>query len=156
MPDVFENENIYKNTFKNEYLKVDTRKLILLYKIHFRLPSIIKSIEEKGYRAYWWIGKAKDLIWALLIQGVLNDDDLEYYLEEHGNSLTFDTNLSEYLKDIASKKIRFILSDIGSDAKYCSFLENDPPKYTFLKTKVVFQEAMNIARKKYRWEKQTL
>lgn len=156
MPDVFESENIYINTFKAEYLKVDIRKIILLYNIHFNLPSIIKSIEEKGYKKYWWIGKAKNLIWALLIQGVLNDDELEYYLEEHGNSLVVDTNLKDYLKGIASKKIRFILFDIGNDSKYLHFLKNDPPKYTFLKTKVVFQEAMNIARKKYRWEKQTL
>lgn len=156
LTDVFESETTYKNTFKQEYLKADSRRIILCYKIHFRLPSIIRSIEEKGFNKYYWAGYAKNLIWALLIQGILNDKELEYYLDEYGYNLTFDTNFGDYLKDIASKKIRFILSDIAGQSKYQEFLESEPPKYTFLKTKVVFNEAMNIARKKYQWEKQTL
>jgi hypothetical protein len=156
LTDVFENETAYRNTFKSEYLKADTRKIILFYKIHFRLPSIIRSIEDKGYNKYYWAGYAKNLIWALLVQGILNDNDIDDYLEKYGYSLTFETNFGVYLKDIASKKIRFILSDIANQSKYSEFLESDPPKYSFLKTKVIFNEAMNIAKKKYGWEKQTL
>jgi hypothetical protein len=39
---VFENEQYYKETFKEKYLDVDARKLILLYKIQYRLPSITR------------------------------------------------------------------------------------------------------------------
>ncbi len=156
MPDVFEIENIYHSTYKEEYLKADTRKIILMYKINFRLPSIIRSIKAKGENKYFWADYAKNLIWALLIQGILNDGDLDYYLEEYGNSLTFETNFGEYLKDLASKKVRFILSGIAEKPKYQSHLQTDPPKYTFLRTKVVFQEAMEIARERYGWGKQTI
>lgn len=155
LTDVFENETTYKNTFKIDYQRADTRKIILFYKIHFRLPSIIRSIENKGYNKYYWAGYAKNLIWSLLIQGLLNDEEIDNLLEDYGYSLSFETNFGDYLKNIASKKIRFILADIANQSKYQVFLDNDPPKYSFLRTKAIFQEAMSLARRKFGWEKRT-
>ena len=156
LSDVFENENLYANTFRQAYLKADARKIVVAYKIHFRLPSIIRSIEEKGYNKYFWTGYARNLVWALLIQGILNDEKSEACLEEFGNSLTFENNYGEYLKDIASRRIRFILSDLADQPKYRSLLEEEPPRYSFLRTRAVFQEAMIVAKKRFGWEKKSI
>ena len=156
LSDVFENENLYANTFRQAYLKADARKIVVAYKIHFRLPSIIRSIEEKGYNKYFWTGYARNLVWALLIQGILNDEKSEACLEDFVNSLSFENNYGLFLKDIASSRIRFILSDLADQPKYRSLLEEEPPRYSFLRTRAVFQEAMIVAKKRFGWEKKSI
>lgn len=154
LSEVFENDNHYKNTFRKEYLKVDAALHVLLYKVHFRLPSIIREILEKGSQKYWWANKAKNIIWALVIQAVLNDDNLDDLIEDHGKSLSVASNLNEYLKSLGSRKIRFILGELIQQKKYSEFMEQE--QYSFFRTKVAYQEAMQIAKKKYGWERKSL
>lgn len=151
LTEVFETEASYTKTFKSDYLKSDARKIILLYKVHYRLNRIIQEIINKGWNKYYFASYARNLIWCLLIQAILNDDELEYLLDEFGNSLTVEANYNEYLKELSSKKIRFILSALIEDKKYQKFMAEE--KYSFFRTKVVYQDAMQIAKKKYRWEK---
>ena len=127
----------------------------MAYKIQFRLTPIIDKIKEQGKRKYEFVKHAKNLIWALLIQALLHDDNIDNLLNDYGHSLTrgIEVNFKEYLKETASRKIRPILSKLIENNNYMKSIEEE--KYTFLRTKVVYQEAMDIARKKYRWEKLT-
>ena len=155
LSDVFEDEKLYYKTFKKEYLEADSRRILLAYKIQFRLTPIIDKIKEQGKRKYEFVKHAKNLIWALLIQALLHDDNIDNLLNDYGHSLTrgIEVNFKEYLKETASRKIRPILSKLIENNNYMKSIEEE--KYTFLRTKVVYQEAMDIARKKYRWEKLT-
>jgi len=151
LAEVFENDNFYRSTFRPEYLKVSSELIVLLYKVHFRVNSVIKEIIEKGANKYWWANKAKNLIWALLIQGILNDAELEELVENHGRGLSVASNYNDYLKGIGSKRIRFVLAELTQQKKYAEAMEQE--KYGFFRAKVSYQEAMQIAKRKYGWEK---
>lgn len=152
--EVFENENYYKDTFKDRYLHVDAKKLILFYKIQYRLPSVTREILRKGENKYNYVIKAKNLLWALLVQGLLNDDEFEDYVENYGQSLSIEGGYLELLKDIASKKIRFIFSKTFQKGKYADYIENE--KYSFLRSKTTYNDCMNKARRLYKWEKKNV
>jgi len=149
--EVFENENYYKSTFKDKYLHVDARKLILCYKIQYRLTSIIGEILSRGENKYYYVTKSRNLLWALLIQGLLNDKKLKEYIEKYGDSLIIQGEYTELLKDIASKKIRFIFSETFKRGKYREYINDE--KYSFLRSKTTYNDCMEKARRLYRWEK---
>ena len=68
---------------------------------------------------YFYITKrARNLVWALLIQGILNDDKLSELCERYGTSLAMEVNYNNYLKNMASTKIRFIIDDEINDGNY--------------------------------------
>ncbi|MBI2652040.1 AIPR family protein [Candidatus Woesearchaeota archaeon] len=149
--EIFENENYYKETFRDRYFDVDIRKLILFYKIGRKLTAIKNEILRKGYNKYDYLKHATNLIWALLVQGLLNDDELDKYLEKYGNSLGVEGEYNKILKDIASRKIRTIFGNTFTKRKYEEYL-NDK-KYSFLRSKSTYDECMENARKLYRWDK---
>jgi len=154
MTRVFENDVLYERTFRTSYLEADTRKIILCYKIQFRTGSMIREIISKGENKYYSIRSARNLMWALAIQAVLNDEKQEELLETYGGSLSIETNFNEYLKEIASRRIRFILSEILDMPEYKPLVEQE--KLGFLKTRNTFLKAMQIARKLYGWENKTI
>ncbi len=148
---VFENDSIYHKTFNPNYIRSDLRRIVLGYKIQFRLNKIIEEIISKGENKYNWVRAGRNLIWSLMIQALLNDDKLDTYLEDYGNTISIDSGFNLLLKEIASKKIRFILSDLISMKSYSNYIQED--KYNFLKTKIAFQDCMMIAKRKYYWER---
>ena len=154
LKEVFEGEKWYADTFREKYLNVDPRKLVLLYKVHYRIPSIIKEIQYLQYSKYSYVGKLRNLLWCLAIQGILNDEDLPTHVETYGSSLVTEANFNFLLKSIASMKLRLILGDAFSERKYQEYL--DGAKYSFLKTKAAYNDCMEAARRKFGWEKKDI
>ena len=152
--EVFENENYYKNTFKDRYLHVDAKKLILFYKIQYRLPSITREILSKGENKYYYVTRSRNLLWALLVQGLLNDNEFETYVEDYGQSLVIEGDYVKLLKDIASKKIRFIFSKTFEKGKYADYIKNE--RYSFLRSKTTYNDCMEKAKRLYRWERKNV
>ena len=147
---VFETDSLYEKTFKSEFLKSDSRKIILAYKIQFRLNAILKEIESKGENKYFFIKYGKNLVWALVFQGLLNDDKIDDLLENYGNNLTVEADFNAIIKDIGSKKVRLIIAELIKQKKYQDYVENG--KFSFLKSRVAFIDCMTIASKRYGWE----
>lgn len=152
--DVFEAEVQYSACFHPKYLKSDPRRILLAYKVHMRLKRYAQEIVEKGGSNYAFADRAKNLIWALLIQGVLNNAKLTHWLDAYGETLTMEADFSEVLKAIASSKIRFILKDATADEKYQQLLDDE--KYSFLRTKAMYLRCMEIASDRYGWERLSL
>lgn len=150
--EVFENDNFYENTFKEKYYQdVNPNKLILFYKIQYRLPSLIREILSKGEDKYNYVTKARNLLWALSIQGLLNDNDFEDYVEKYGQFLVMEGEYTGLLKDIATKKIRFIFKETFQNGKYVDYV-NDKEN-SFLKSNSTYNDCMIEAKKLYKWEK---
>jgi hypothetical protein len=152
--EVFERENLYRSTFRDHYGDVPARQLLALYKIQFRLTSVAGRIEECGYEKYWYIRRAKNLIWALLIQGVLNEEDFSSFAETYGESLTMEGNFSELLRRIGSTKIRPIFATAFERNPYSDYLEDR--KLSFLKSDSTYDHCMQVARSMFRWEKKSI
>jgi hypothetical protein len=154
LSEVFESERWYRDTFRERYLEIDPRNLVLLYKVHYRLPAIIKEIQYLSYEKYEYVGKLRNLVWCLAIQGVLNDEKFASHVQSFGSSLTVETNFNLLLKSIASMKLRYILKDTLSENTYRDYLRE--AKYSFLRTKAVYNDCMKVAERHSGWKKRSL
>jgi hypothetical protein len=154
MKEVFESEAWYKDAFREGTVDVDPRKLVLLYKVQYRLQSVIREIRSQGADKYGYAPKAKNLIWCLTIQGLLNDGKLDRMLEAYGNSTGVEAGFTEQLKKLASSKIRFILSDAFDTKKYRDQMAEG--KFSFLKSKTALADCMKVAHSRFDWEKRSL
>jgi hypothetical protein len=151
MKEVFENENWYADMFKERYLEVDPRKLVLLYKIQFRLPTVIREIRNAGGEKFSFIAKAKNLVWCLVLQGLLNDDNFAKYVENYGKSTGIEVKLADVLKSIARTKIVPILEDVLEERKYKTGIAEG--KLSFLASKSMLRTCMDKAKNRFGWEK---
>ncbi len=152
--EVFESETQYRACFAGKYLNSDTRRLLLAYKVHLRLNRFAQEIIAKGGASYGYVERAKNLLWALLLQGVLNHPKLPELLETYGTALTMEADLSELIKGIASAKVRLILKEAVADLKHQELLKEE--KYSFLRNKAMYAKCMDVAYEKYGWKKQPL
>jgi len=150
--EVFEDEKKYKNTFKEKYLKVDAKKILLAYKVQFRLKAISDAIQENSSQKYYELfSKSKNLIWGLILQALLNDSKYENYAEEYGIKLNIETGFTEILKSLGNRRVRPILQDIWKDERYQKYIQEQ--KYHFLRNKATFDRAMDIAKEQFGWSK---
>jgi AIPR protein len=150
MKKVFEMDTLYEKAFPKNFLKADTRKIILGYKIQYRLRAISDEIEARGSEKYYFVRYARNLIWALTIQGLLNDDNLSEKSANYGKTLSMEADFTNLLKSIASKKIRPILAELITQKRYKADVEQQ--KYSSLKTRSAFNDCMEIARKRQGWQ----
>jgi AIPR protein len=151
MKEVFENEAWYSDTFKERYLEVDPRKFVLLYKVQFRLPSLIREIRNAGSEKYGFITRARNLVWCLLLHGLINDNKFGKYVEQYGNSIGIEAGLAELLKTMAKSKLRFVLSDALEGKKYHTSIAEG--KVSFLGSKTLLNDCMEKARGRFGWDK---
>ena len=113
LPDVFENQRWYEETFRDSYLQCDARKIVIAYKVHLVLRDPIQRIVERSpMKIGPAISKARNLVWALLIQGILNDPRLPTLLEDFGVTLIRETAFREYLKNLAGTRLVPILREV--------------------------------------------
>jgi hypothetical protein len=149
---VFEEEKIYDTVFKKARLKADSEQIILCYKIQMNLGKFTREILDKGQNKYAFISRARNLLWALLCQGLLNSDGLESladFAEEHGNTLSVSVQYKQYLSWLATQRVRLILADLMNDPDYSDKVADG--NLSFLRTDRAFDKSMAIAYKKWKW-----
>jgi hypothetical protein len=152
---LFENTKQYVDTFRPSYLHCDARKIVLAYKVQMNLNGVMRRIDERVARKLAYaLSKARNLVWCLLIQCLLNDEDLPELLENYGGSLAKEIPFREYLKNAASSKILPILREVLDSKHYEQKLEEEKP--TFLSTKEILKTCMDVANKKHGWLKKSL
>jgi hypothetical protein len=149
MKEVFENEAWYFDAFKERYLEVDPRKFVLLYKVQFRLPSLIREIRNAGSEKY--ISKARNLVWCLFMHALMNDEKFARYVEQYGTSTGIEAGFAELLKATARSKLRLILGDALEEKKYKAGIGEG--KVSFLGSKALLNDCMEKAKARFGWEK---
>lgn len=143
LPSVFENQKLYGETFREAYLQSDARRIILCYKVHLMIRSAMKRLEERaGENIRYAITKARDLVWALLIQGMLNDPNLPRLLDTYGTGLKKDAEFREYLMNMASGRLLPVLRKLLGEDENRKKLAAE--KYEFMRSVPVFKKCMDI------------
>jgi hypothetical protein len=151
--DVFESDRDYKKTFSDIYLNADIRKIILAYKVQMALSKTITNITDK-WPKYSYLKNARNLVSALLVQGILNNEELDSLCEQYGTDLVIQGNFRAFLTDLLSRRIRPIIADATEKNKqYYDLIEKE--RYTFFRTKEFYKVCMEIASRKYGWRKLT-
>ena len=147
--EVFEDDRIYHQVFNQNRLKANSRKILLCYKIQFRLRRLVYDIVDKGPNKYAYVQRARNLLWALLCQSILNDPKLEEHAERFGKGLSLEAQYTDWLSSFATTRCRFILSDLVTDKLYAAkATEGD---FNFMRTNAAYKRSMEIAYKRWRW-----
>ncbi len=151
---VFDDDYLYSQVFSPGRLRVDARHILLCYKIQFRLRKLVNDIVEKGVNRYFYIGRARNLVWALLCQGVLNEADLEARAERFGSSLSLETNFTEWLSYLATNRCRYLVRDILEQKPYQE--KAAVGNFSFLRTNAFYERCMELAQKNWKWDRRRL
>jgi hypothetical protein len=147
--EVFEDERIYNQVFNENRLKSDLRKIVLCYKVQFRLGRLSYDIVDKGANKYAYVLRSRNLLWALLCQAILNDQKLDERAEKFGRGLSLEAQYTEWLSTLATTRCRFILADLVADKAYAG--KTAEGNFSFMRTNAAYERAMEIAYKRWRW-----
>ena len=131
----------------------DPKKIVLCYKIHLMLSGVMRRLVEDSpnYLAYG-IRSARNLVWAMLIQALLNDGNLPELLDDFGCDVARQADFSDRLKTIASNRILPVVKEVvNANEDYKRKLDEE--KYSFLRQKEFFRRCMNVAEDKYGWHR---
>jgi hypothetical protein len=151
--DMFETESQYRSCFAEKYLKSDARRIVLAYKIQYRLSKVAKEIDEAA-KGYWYVPRAKNLLWALLVQGVLNQKQLPAWLETYGRTISVEADFTQELLSLGVQKVRYVIREAVLEPKYKEQL--DEGRLSFLQNKALYTICMDIAERRENWTKQAL
>lgn len=152
--EVFEDERIYTQVFDQSRLKADSRKIVLCYKIQFRLRRLVNDIVEKGANKYAYVQRARNLLWALLCQAILNEPKLEERSEGFGRGLSLEAQYTDWLSGLATTRCRFILADLVADKAYAPKAAEG--NFSFMRTNAAYKRSMEIAYRRWRWVEKRL
>lgn len=147
--EVFEDDKMYSAVFSEARKKADSRKIVMCYKAERRLKQFVRDILEMGQNRYEFVKRARNLLWALLCQGILNDPKLEQRAEQWGQTLSVESDFVEWLSTIATTRVRFILKDLVEDKQFASKVAEG--NFNFLRTNATYKRAMEFAYKRFKW-----
>jgi hypothetical protein len=146
---VFDDDKLYSQVFSPGRLRIDGRHILLCYKVQFRLRKLVNDIVEKGVNRYFYISRARNLLWALLCQGILNDSELESRTQKFGTSLSIEANFTEWLSYMATNRCRFLIRDILEQKPYQEKAAEG--NFSFLRTNAFYDRCMALAYKNWKW-----
>lgn len=146
---IFEDDRLYEQVFRQSRVKADSRHVLLCYKIQFRLRKLADEIAQMGQNKYWFISRARYLLWALICQGLLNREDLEHIAEAYGNSMSLPVGYTDILIHLATTRVRPLLAELMKDKDYIDKVREE--NLSFLRTDKAFDKCMEIAYKKWHW-----
>ncbi len=152
--EVFEDDRVYNQVFNANRLKADARKIVLCYKVQFRLRRLVNDIVDKGANKYAYVQRARNLLWALLCQAILNDSKLEDRADEFGRGLSLEAQYTDWLSGLATTRCRFILSDLVADKAYAPKAAEG--NFSFMRTNAAYRRSMEIAYKRWKWVEKRL
>ena len=150
MRHVFENDELYSDIFNERRLSTDSKKIVMCYKIQFRLRKLANEIIAKGADRYHFMMRARNLLWALLCQAVLNDQKIREYSEEFGIDLRVQDDYSSYLKEMATSRCRPMIGaliDLEENREKVA-----AGKWSFLSQNKAYKYCMQIAKDRWDWE----
>jgi hypothetical protein len=149
MRQVFEEDRSYQQIFNKDRLRVDSRYIVLCYKVQWRLTKLMRTVEQKAINKYWFMSRARHLLWALLCQEILNDRRLNEFAESHGTTMTMAADYTEYLVRSATGHCRLLLGDLVTHPDYVERVQASEP--AFLRTNRAFEKCMEFAHQRFRW-----
>ncbi|MEK7477104.1 MAG: AIPR family protein [Candidatus Coatesbacteria bacterium] len=154
LQEVFEDEAAYREVFHPKRLQADARAILLCYKIHLRLPRLIRDIQERGEKKWAYLRRARNLVWALLAQGVLNEPDLEGLRAKYGLKLGMEAGFTDLLAGLATNRVRLAIAAAVEEGTWAAALAEE--RYGFLRTNAVYEACLKVAKDRWGWARKTL
>ncbi len=153
LTEVFESDSLYATVFAPRRLTTDARRIVLCYKIQYRLARVIREILERGENKYAWIGKARNAVWALLTQAVLNDPKLTDHEASWGTSLAVEPGFTDHLTSLASTRVRIVIGGIVEERHALDVAKGS---FGFLRTNALLDACLARAKDRFGWSRRTI
>lgn len=146
---IFEDDKNYGQVFRQTRLKADTRRILLCYKVQFRLRKVANEIEQKGQNKYSFVHRARYLLWALVCQGLLNHENADKLAETYGSDMTLTNDFQDLITEIATTRVRPLLSGLLELPEYASKVAE--ANFSFMRTDAAFDKCMEAAGERWGW-----
>jgi hypothetical protein len=114
---------------------------------------VAREIDDAA-KAYWYVPRAKNMLWSLLLHGLLNHRRLPTLLETYGTTMSVETDFTQELLSLGVEKVRHVIREGVSEQRYKDQL--DEQRLSFLRTKALYTHCMEVAERRYGWTKQGL
>jgi hypothetical protein len=150
MREAFESEKLYPEIFHARRLDVNPGKLLLCYKVQFALNQVIAEIRSRGASRYAFLPRARNLLWAILCQALLNDPKLDDHVENYGQSLTIEAGYRSLLRELGSRRVRPLISRLVASPGYAEQMAEG--QYAFLRTHAACKSCLQTARSEWAWK----
>ena len=147
--EVFEDDKLYGQVFSEGRKKADSRKIVLYYKAERRLKQFLRDILEMGQNKYEFVKKGRNLLWALLCQGILNDPKPDQRAERWGQTLSVELDFVEWVSGLATTRCRMILKDLVEDKQYAQKVAEG--NFNFFRTNATYKRAMEFGYNRFKW-----
>jgi hypothetical protein len=152
--EVFEDDRVFKQVFHDGRLKADLRHVVLCYKIQFRLRKLLSEIADKGPNKYWYINRARSLLWALLCQAILNDERIDEWAELYGCRMSIEADFTGELAKLTTTRCRPLISALVADPAYTDKVAAQ--NLGFLRSNTAYKRCMDTAYSKWKWVEKKL
>jgi hypothetical protein len=152
--EVFEDDRVFKQVFHDGRLKADLRHVVLCYKIQFRLRKLLSEIADKGPNKYWYINRARYLLWALLCQALLNDERIDEWAELYGRRMSIEADFTGELAKLTTTRCRPLISALVADPAYVEKVAAQ--NLGFLRSNTAYKRCMDTAYIKWKWVEKKL
>jgi len=127
---------------------------VLAYKVFLILNGPLNKLAEVSPQ---WLSDiirpGRNLVWALLLQGVFNDKKLPIWLDTYTENLTRDQGFREDVSSIASAKLVPLLREVLKTESYKNKISEN--KLNFIRTKEIYKKCMTQAYDRFGWVKQS-
>lgn len=153
LTEVFEREELYSRVFSRARLGADARRIVLCYKIQFRLARTIREILARGEKKYAFLTRGRHLVWALLCQALLNEEELDAHAAAFGTKLGVEAGFTELVARLASTRVRLLVGPLVEERHA---LDVAREKYGFLRTKTLHDACIERGRERFGWTRRTL
>lgn len=150
----FEEDRLYDSGFREGRLKADSRHVVMCYKVQRKLKMLTEAIEQSGQNKYWFVSRARYLVWALVCQAILNHEKLEELAAAHGTGMSISNDFSALLTWMATARVRPMLRHLLDEPEYASKAQDG--SLSFLRSDRAFDKCMSFARDTWGWSHRRL
>jgi hypothetical protein len=153
--EVFEDQKLYDGTFRKNHLSAEIGNIILVYKAGLMLSPVMRDLLGKAPQ---WMSlplrRSRNLVWALLAQGILNHPKLSDHRDAWGTGLRRERDYGELLSGIACNRILPVLKQVFANDAYKDKLANN--RFDFVHSKETYRRCISEADKRFNWERVSL
>lgn len=155
--EVFETEKTYADTFKPQYAGLERKRMdriVLAYKVGMRRGAVIQHLVEESAAPQWIqpaIKRSWNLVWALVVQGLLNAENSDELCLEFGShsGMALPRYFSDAVRSVAKTNVLPILKEVFAGHK--EQIANG--QLEFVRSKETYRACMAVARERFGWEK---
>ena len=152
MNQLFDSDQQYAETFHEGRTTEKLGRVILCYKCRTYCHNTLARELASGRTTF--VDRAKLLLWTLVCQGLLNQNDLSDLVEDFGGDLRMPNGIKERLHRLAVKQIKPTMLWLVQQDEFSAAYKDE--RYDFLRSDKAFNRSMRHLLEQHGWRQTRL